>query len=51
MLTPEESSLELVSDPREIFHRFFLQMQGRKMEEGEEQVMEEIFQKIGGEQV
>ena len=51
MLTPEESSLELVSDPREIFHRFFLQMQGRKMEEGEEQVMKEIFQKIGGEQV
>ena len=51
MLTPEESSLELVSDPREIFHRFFQQMQGRKMEEGEEQVMEEIFQKIGGEQV
>ena len=51
MLAPDETSPEMVSDPQEIFHRFFWQMQGRKMNDGEQPVMEEIFQRIGGEQV
>ncbi|MBS6196449.1 MAG: exonuclease SbcCD subunit D [Clostridiales bacterium] len=36
--------METVTDPREVFERFFMQMQGRKMDEEERAVLEEVFQ-------
>ena len=35
-----------ITDPREVFQRFFLQMQGREMDEEEQQILEEVFERV-----
>lgn len=51
MLAWEEESEDVLIDPREIFQRFFSRMQGREMEREEEEIMEQVFQKVGEEEI
>ena len=51
MLAWEEEPEEVLIDPREIFQRFFSRMQGREMEREEEEIMEQVFQKVGEEEI
>lgn len=37
---------ETITDPGEVFGRFFLQMQGREMDEEEQQILSEIFERV-----
>lgn len=41
-----EEEGETVTDPIEVFRRFFLQMQGRELDEEEEQIIGEVFEGI-----
>ena len=51
MLLQEEETEDTVTDPREVFQRFFSRMQGREMEKEEEEIMEQVFQKVGEEEI
>lgn len=41
-----EEGADTVTDPREVFQRFFQQMQGRQMDEEEQQILEEVFASV-----
>ena len=51
ILLQEEETEDTVTDPREVFQRFFSRMQGREMEKEEEEIMEQVFQKVGEEEI
>lgn len=46
----EQDESETVTDPKEVFGRFFLQMQGREMDEEEQRILAEVFERIGEEE-
>ena len=41
-----EKEKDTVTDPREVFQRFFQQMQGRQMDEEEQQILEDVFARV-----
>ena len=41
-----DEDTDTITDPREVFQRFFLQMQGREMDEEEQQILEEVFMRV-----
>ena len=41
-----EEGADTVTDPREVFQSFFQQMQGRQMDEEEQQILEEVFASV-----
>ena len=41
-----DEDTDTITDPREVFQRFFLQMQGREIDEEEQQILEEVFMRV-----
>ncbi|NCB91409.1 MAG: exonuclease SbcCD subunit D [Clostridia bacterium] len=42
-----EEETETITDPKEVFERFFFQMQGREMDEEEKLILQEVFESVG----